>query len=197
MEMTADMRTGLRRSAGLAGSTFVLGVTFGALAHAHGWGLGAPVVASLAIFSGSAQFALLAVLSGGGAAWTAVASAALINLRFFPMALSVAAGVRLVDPVLLRVGRSFQLTLAQTIRKIYLPALLPHIATGLRLGLGVAIIGTLLGEIKMSNRGLGFLIMQDYGRFDIAEMYAVLAVVFVLAALVNGVIARTLRMKGR
>ena len=116
---------------------------------------------------------------------------------FFPMALSVTSGVRQVDPVLLRVGRSFQLTLAQTIRKIYLPALLPPIATGLRLGLGVAIIGTLLGEIKMSNRGLGFLIMQDYGRFDIAEMYAVLAVVFVLAALVNGVIARTLRMKGR
>ena len=74
--MTDDIRTGLRRSAGLAGSTFVLGLTFGALARAHGWGLGAPVVASLAIFSGSAQFALLTVLAGGGAAWTAVASAA-------------------------------------------------------------------------------------------------------------------------
>jgi len=116
---------------------------------------------------------------------------------FFPMALSVIAGVRQVDPVLLRVGRSFQLTLAQTIAKIYLPALLPPIATGLRLGLGVAIIGTLLGEIKMSNRGLGFLIMQDYGRFDIAEMYAVLAVMFVLVTLANGAIARFLRMKGR
>jgi predicted branched-subunit amino acid permease len=84
------MRVGLRRSAGLAGSTFVLGLTFGALARAHAWGLVAPVVASLTVFSGSAQFALLAVLAGGGAAWTAVASAALINLRFFPMALSAA-----------------------------------------------------------------------------------------------------------
>ncbi len=72
MIMTDDMRTGLRRSAGSAASTFVLGVTFGALARAQGWRLGAPVVASLAIFFGSAQFALLAVLSGGGAAWTAV-----------------------------------------------------------------------------------------------------------------------------
>lgn len=116
---------------------------------------------------------------------------------FFPMVLSVIAGVRQVDPVLLRVGRSFRLTLAQTIRKIYLPALLPPIATGLRLGLGVAIIGTLLSEIKMSNRGLGFLIMQDYGRFDIAEMYAVLAVIFVLVTLVNGAIDRCLRVKGR
>jgi 4-azaleucine resistance transporter AzlC len=102
-----DIRTGLRRSAGLAASTFVLGVTFGALARAHGWGLGAPVVASLAIFSGSAQFALLTVLAGGGAAWTAVASAALINLRFFPMALSAA-------PVL-RGGRTRRAVEAQTV----------------------------------------------------------------------------------
>jgi 4-azaleucine resistance transporter AzlC len=92
--MTDAFRTGVRRSVGLAGSTFVLGATFGALARAHGWGLGAPIVGSLAIFSGSAQFALLAALAGGGAAWTAVASAALINLRFFPMALSAAPWLR-------------------------------------------------------------------------------------------------------
>ncbi len=94
MEMTDAIRTGLRRSAGISVSTFVLGVTFGALARAHGWGLAAPVVASLAVFSGSAQFALLAALAGGGAAWTAVASAGLINLRFFPMALSAAPALR-------------------------------------------------------------------------------------------------------
>jgi branched chain amino acid efflux pump len=94
VDTTAGLRTGLRRSIGLAASTFVLGVTFGALARAHGWGLAAPVVASVAVFSGSAQFALLAALGGGGAAWTAVASAALINLRFFPMALSVAPALR-------------------------------------------------------------------------------------------------------
>src|SRR6202021_2578724 len=92
--MIDDLRTGLRRSAGLAASTFVLGVTFGALARADGWGLGAPAVAAMAIFSSSAQFALLTTLAGGGAAWTAVASAALINLRFFPMGLSVAPALR-------------------------------------------------------------------------------------------------------
>ncbi|HXP30615.1 MAG TPA: ABC transporter permease subunit [Stellaceae bacterium] len=115
---------------------------------------------------------------------------------FFPMTLSVASGVRLVDPVLLRVGRSFNLSLGQTIRKIYLPALVPPIATGLRLGLGVAIIGTLLGEIKMSNRGLGFLIMQYYAQFRTPEMYAVLIVMFVLAAGANAAVARFLRRRG-
>ena len=57
--------------------------------------------------------------------------------------------------------------------------------TGFRLGLGVAIIGCLLSEIKLSNRGLGFLAIQYYGQFRIPEMYAVLLVVFALAGLGN------------
>ena len=62
-----------------------------------------------------------------------------------------------------------------------LPSLMRPLATGLRLGLGVAVIGCLLGEIKLSNRGLGFLAIQYYGQFRIADMYAVLVVVFALA----------------
>lgn len=115
---------------------------------------------------------------------------------FFPMALSVAAAVRQVDPVLLRVGRSFNLRPWQLVRKIYLPALVPAIATGLKLGLGVAIIGCLLAEIKMSNRGLGFLIMQFYTQFRIPAMYAALIVAFAVAALGNMLIARFLRLPG-
>jgi len=112
----------------------------------------------------------------------------------FPMVLSVASGVRQVDPVLLRVGRSFHLSLLQTVRKIYLPALVPPIATGLKLGTGVAIIGCLLAEIKMSNRGLGFLIMQYYAQFRIPYMYAALLIAFAIAAGGNALIARFLRL---
>ncbi len=115
---------------------------------------------------------------------------------FFPMALSVAAGVRLVDPVLLRVGRSFNLTRAQMVRMIYLPALMPPIATGLRIGLGVALVGCLLSELKMSNRGLGFMIMQYYAQFRTPQMYAVLIVMFVLAVAANELVARVFRLRG-
>jgi ABC-type nitrate/sulfonate/bicarbonate transport system permease component len=115
---------------------------------------------------------------------------------FFPMALSVATGVREIDAVLLRVGRSFNLSLGQTIRKIYLPSLVPPIATGLKLGLGVAIIGCLLAEIKMSNRGLGFMVMQYYAQFRIPAMYAVLIAAFGLAALGNAVITYFIRLPG-
>ena len=115
---------------------------------------------------------------------------------FFPMALSVGAGVRQVDPVLLRVGRSFNLTAAQMVRMIYLPALVPPIATGLRIGLGVATIGCLLAELKMSNRGLGFMIMQYYAQFRTPQMYAVLIVMFVLAIFANSLVARVFRLRG-
>jgi ABC-type nitrate/sulfonate/bicarbonate transport system permease component len=115
---------------------------------------------------------------------------------FFPMVLSVAAGVRLVDPVLLRVGRSFNLSKAQMVRMIYLPALVPPIATGLRIGLGVAFIGCLLSELKMSNRGLGYMMMQYYAQFKTPQMYAILIVMFAIAVAANTLVARVFRLRG-
>jgi NitT/TauT family transport system permease protein len=104
---------------------------------------------------------------------------------FFPMALSIAVGVRRIDPVLLLVGRSFDLGAAQQVRKIYLPALIPAIITGLRLSFGLALVGCLLAELKMSNAGLGYLAMQAYSQLDLATTYAIVLVVFAVAALGN------------
>ena len=64
------------------------------------------------------------------------------------------------------------------------------IINGVRLGLGVAIIGTLLAETKLSNRGIGFLIIQAYIAFDMPRMYALLIVLFVLAIGANALIGR-------
>jgi len=109
---------------------------------------------------------------------------------FFPIALSTAAGMRQIDKVLIRVGRSFRLNAWQMATKIYLPALRHPIINGVRLGLGVAIIGTLLAETKLSNRGIGFLIIQAYSLFDMPRMYAMLIVLFVLAIGVNALVGR-------
>ncbi len=107
---------------------------------------------------------------------------------FFPIALSTAAGMRQIDQVLIRVGRSFRLNTWQMVTKIYLPAMRAPIVNGIRLGLGVAIIGTLLAETKLSNRGIGFLIIQAYSLFDMPRMYAMLIVLFVLAIGVNALV---------
>jgi NitT/TauT family transport system permease protein len=109
---------------------------------------------------------------------------------FFPVALSVAAGMRQIDRVLIRVGQSFRATAWQSIVKIYLPAMRHPVINGIRLGLGVALIGTLLAETKLSNKGIGFLIIQAYSIFDMPRMYAMLIVLFVLAIGANAMIGR-------
>ena len=60
----------------------------------------------------------------------------------------------------------------------------------MRLGLGVALIGTLLAETKLSNRGIGFLIIQAYSLFDMPRMYALLIVLFVFAIGANALVGR-------
>lgn len=109
---------------------------------------------------------------------------------FFPIALSVAAGMRQIDKVLIRVGNSFRATQAQMAAKIYLPAMRHPIINGVRLGLGVALIGTLLAETKLSNKGIGFLIIQAYSVFDMPRMYAMLIVLFVVSIGANALIGR-------
>jgi NitT/TauT family transport system permease protein len=109
---------------------------------------------------------------------------------FFPIALSTAAGMRQIDQVLIRVGKSFRLNAWQMATKIYLPAMRHPIINGIRLGLGVALIGTLLAETKLSNRGIGFLVIQAYSLFDMPRMYAMLIVLFVLAIGANALVGK-------
>ncbi|WP_433201773.1 AzlC family ABC transporter permease [Dactylosporangium sp. CS-047395] len=80
---------GLRVGAGLAAGSFLLAVGFGAFAVGHGWPAWLAIAMSALVFSGSAQFALVTAFAGGGLG-PAVASAALMNLRFVPMAAATA-----------------------------------------------------------------------------------------------------------
>ena len=109
---------------------------------------------------------------------------------FFPIALSVAAGMREIDRVLIRVGKSFRATTWQMATKIYVPAMRHPIINGVRLGLGVGLIGTLLAETKLSNKGIGYLIIQAYTLFDMPRMYAMLIVLFVVAIGANALVGR-------
>ena len=116
---------------------------------------------------------------------------------FFPVAISAAAGMREIDAVLIRVGQSFRASTWEMVTKIYLPAMRAPILNGIRLGLGVAIIGTLLAETKLSNRGLGYLVIQAYATFDMPRMYALLIVLFVLSIGINALIGRAGRLRAR
>ncbi len=108
---------------------------------------------------------------------------------FFPVALSLFAAMRQIKPIYMDVGRSFGLSGLQMFSKIYAPCLWGAALTGLRLGAGLGVIGVLLAETKLSNRGLGFLAVQYYSAFRIQDLCAVLIVSFALAAMVNAAIS--------
>jgi NitT/TauT family transport system permease protein len=109
---------------------------------------------------------------------------------FFPVALSAAAGMRQIDQVLIKVGKSFRLSTTQMVTKIYLPAMRLPILNGVRLGLGVAIIGSLLAETKLSNQGVGFLVINSYSTFNMPRMYALLIVLFAVSIGANALLGR-------
>jgi NitT/TauT family transport system permease protein len=126
--------------------------------------------------------------------WFGVGPASKVALAtlscFFPIAISVAVGMRQIDRVLIRVGHSFRANTPQMVWKIYLPAMRHPVINGVRLGFGVALIGTLLAETVLSNKGIGFLIIQAYSIFDMPRMYAMLIVLFVLSIGANALIGR-------
>src|SRR5918995_6245695 len=85
---------GARAAMPFALATFVLGISFGVLARSLGWGTVAPIVFSVITFSGSAQFAVAAVLGDGGGAAAAIVAAVLLNARFGPMGLAIASNLK-------------------------------------------------------------------------------------------------------
>jgi 4-azaleucine resistance transporter AzlC len=86
------LRDGVRAAAPVIVPTLVLGISFGVLAEPV-MGDIAPVVMSVVVFAGSAQFAALSVLAAGGGAGPAIASGLLMNARFLPMGFAVGASL--------------------------------------------------------------------------------------------------------
>lgn len=81
---------GARAALPFALATIVLGISFGILARSLDWGIVAPILFSMLTFSGSAQFAVAAVLGTGGGVLAAITAAVLLNLRFLPMGVAIA-----------------------------------------------------------------------------------------------------------
>src|SRR3954464_3311087 len=88
MQPPSDLRTGLKAGLALILPTFAGGISFGVLAQPV-MGSIAPILMSLIVFSGAAQFAALTVLTAGGSALAAIVSAMLMNARWLPMGLAV------------------------------------------------------------------------------------------------------------
>ena len=94
---------------------------------------------------------------------------------FFPVAVSTMVGIRSVDRNLLELGRSLRATRWQVVSKLEVPAALPQILGGMRVGVTLAVVGAIVGEWAGGDQGLGVLINLARGSlFDIPLMFATL-----------------------
>jgi ABC-type nitrate/sulfonate/bicarbonate transport system permease component len=98
-----------------------------------------------------------------------------VLLGFFPVVLSVLAGVRQVPPTLVTVARSMGARPFTVFRRDMLPAMASTMVGGLRAALALAVVGVLVGEILGARAGVGYVISYAYGLMMTRE-YAVLAV---------------------
>lgn len=115
----------------------------------------------------------------GRSAWTIVMIGALAGLP--PVILKTLEGLRAVPSVLINVGRSFSLDARQQFLKIKLPAALPSIFVGIRLGLMFALINVVGVEFLINFGGLGPLINVLAERYDLAGTYAAIAFVVLVS----------------
>jgi putative riboflavin transport system permease protein len=95
---------------------------------------------------------------------------------FFPVTVATMVGIRSVDPRLLEMARAFRATSWQTVARIEIPAALPAILGGMRVGVTLAVIGAIVGEWAGGEKGLGVLInIARASLFDTPLMFAALA----------------------
>jgi NitT/TauT family transport system permease protein len=112
---------------------------------------------------------------------------------FFPIALNTMTGARNVDAILLRAARSYGAGRYQVFAKVVLPFCVPYILSGLRLGVGRALIGAFVAEMFGATAGIGYLIIRAGYEFRAATL---LAGVLVLASC-SVLLTEALRLAGR
>jgi len=103
-----------------------------------------------------------------------------VILAIFPILINTASGVRNVSGTLIDVGTAFAATERQVFLKIILPAALPYMVTGLRLGIGRAIIGVVVAEFFTAITGLGALIVKYGNQYDTASMFVPILMLMLL-----------------
>jgi NitT/TauT family transport system permease protein len=105
-----------------------------------------------------------------------------------PVTIFTMKAIMQIKPVLWRTAHAMRLSARQTALTIALPAVLPEVIAGARLGFSLTLLGVLIGEMFASQRGLGFLIMSAMGLGDIATIMSVAVFLSVVAIGANALL---------
>jgi NitT/TauT family transport system permease protein len=108
---------------------------------------------------------------------------------FFPILVNTVIGVKSVEPNLRDLMRSLRATRWQTFVKLELPAALPILLGGLKIGATLSVIGAVVGEFVSRDRGLGFLLDFARGQYDTALVFVAVATLIVMALSLYALVA--------
>ncbi len=100
---------------------------------------------------------------------------------FFPIVVTTVAGVRDVNPHLVKLGRSMNLSRLQMATKIFVPAAAPSLMVGLRIGFSISFITVIIAEFFAARSGLGLLTSRAYGQLNLPRMYAIVLLIVLIA----------------
>ncbi|HEY2254420.1 MAG TPA: ABC transporter permease [Variovorax sp.] len=118
--------------------------------------------------------------------WSKVALA--VTLVFFIVFFNVYQGVREVSPVVLANARMLGATRRQLLRTVYLPSATSWVFSSLHTSVGLAFVGAVVGEYLGSARGVGYLILQAEGTFDVNTVFAGIVVLTAFALVLDAIV---------
>jgi NitT/TauT family transport system permease protein len=113
-----------------------------------------------------------------------------VTLVFFIVFFNVYQGVKEVSPVVLANARMLGANPRQLLRHVYLPSAMAWVFSSLHNSVGLAFVGAVVGEYLGSSQGVGYLILQAEGSFDINTVMAGIAVLTAFALLLDAVVTR-------
>lgn len=108
---------------------------------------------------------------------------------FFPVLVNTVVGVRAVPAALHDLMRSLRATRSQILLKLELPAALPILLGGLRIGATLSVIGAVVGELVGADRGLGFLVNVGRGQYDTALVFVAVFALIAMALVLYGIVS--------
>jgi len=108
-----------------------------------------------------------------------------ITHSVFAVVLTVVAGARNIDPVLLRCARSMGASRRQILFNVVVPSVVPSLFTGMRLAMAGTLLGVLLAELYVSSAGVGFYTTQFASAFQPAKLFALIALLAAMAVILN------------
>jgi NitT/TauT family transport system permease protein len=167
------------------GLSYAIGLAIGIVLGAHklSGAVGEPILVALYSLPKVTLYPVILLIFGLGIS-AKVAFGAIHGI--IPVAIFAMNAIRHIKPAYLKTAKTMRLGPWQLVSRVIVPATLPEIVTGLRVGFSLTLLGVIIGEMFASKQGLGFMVINAINGADVETMMSVAFLLFVAAAMANG-----------